>query len=299
MFTTACPACGDSFLLPDQSLGSQVVCRCGVEFAAQPAPVPVPAQPAAPTGGPPPRTAAPLQAPPDLAPAPTADTGSAAATTAMVLGFCTLVPYLGAVCGVMAVVTGLLALRRGTPRRGFAVTGMICGVALLALQGLLIYGTYQRVVGIRGQTGQMMGTINLETIDEAIQVYRSTNGIRPPSLEALVSGDFLEPAALVNTLASGHPPPKLRDGRLVGDVDFVYVSGLSTSDGGDLILCYEALSDYGGKGTCVLQNDGRVLWLDTDDFHQRLERTQKAVAANPPAPVRGWEPPPLPSPRRP
>ncbi len=137
-----CPGCGTIVTVP----AAQVAAPAGATGATAPplspapqpgAPQPGGAQPGAPFPG---MSPAPYQyAPPQAAPS------KGQATAALVLGLCSIfIPGAGAICAILALVFGIMALSRKMPGKGMAIGGVItAGVGVVAQVGvfaLMIYG---------------------------------------------------------------------------------------------------------------------------------------------------------------
>lgn len=95
----------------------------------------------------------------------------------------------------------------------------------------------------------------------------------PDSLEQLLVWAG-EPQLAVSPM-SGKEAPEIRKGKLVGDVDYVYVR----PEGGKLsdirrparhVVFYEDAGNYGGKATHAAFADGHVEWLTVAELERRL-----------------------------
>jgi len=122
---------------------------------------------------------------------------------------------------------------------------------------------------------------HLRNVGLAIGLYRTDNRDEyPPDLGSLITGGYLSPEVLVSPL-SGRPPPKFVDGRLIGEVDYIYMklSAAPPADAGELILAYERPELYRGKGTNVLFADSHVEFVSLPRFERALKRTKEHVKA--------------------
>ena len=117
---------------------------------------------------------------------------------------------------------------------------------------------------------------NLNGIGKALAIYANdgTNDKYPSDLAALVKAKYLPLKILVSPL-SGRRPPRLVNGKLVGQIDYIYVGYPEATElPGDAILVYERLENHRGEGTMVLDNNFSVSWMDMATFEKALKRTQ-------------------------
>ena len=129
---------------------------------------------------------------------------------------------------------------------------------------------------------------NLNALGKAMALYEvSHNDQLPRGYETLIQEGTISERALVSPV-SGRKPPVLRDGKLVGEVDYVLLP-LPSGARGDLILAYERPENYRGKGTCVLYRSFSVTWVNRPQFERDLARTQKYLRDHAPPPVAGGQ----------
>jgi len=122
---------------------------------------------------------------------------------------------------------------------------------------------------------------NLNGIGKATALYAAENRDQyPPDLAALVTEGFVSTRMLVSPL-SGRPPPKFVDGRLIGEVDYIYIKlpAEPPADAGELILAYERPELHRGEGANVLFADFHVEFVSTPRFERALKRTMAYVKA--------------------
>ena len=99
----------------------------------------------------------------------------------------------------------------------------------------------------------------------------------PPDLATLIQENFTIAKMLISPI-SGREPPKVVDGKLVGEIDYVYIRLPANPDSpGQLIRAYERPENYHNKGTNVLFADGRIGWISRPEFEQALERTKEYI----------------------
>jgi hypothetical protein len=120
----------------------------------------------------------------------------------------------------------------------------------------------------------------LKGFANALVMYQAEHDDKfPARLEALVEEGHLGPGQFV-TPASGRRPPKLVDGKFVGETDFVYlkapVKSMDSLDGGYVVM-YERPENYLNKGTFVLYMSFSVRWLSMEEFREALKRNEEYV----------------------
>lgn len=112
----------------------------------------------------------------------------------------------------------------------------------------------------------------------AIHMYGAEqDGRLPPDLNALLP--YLGDAGLLVSPASGREPPKIKDGQIVGEVDYVYLPWPKLSAIQRLtraVVAYERPENYDGAGTNVAFADGHVEWMEREEFEAALDRSEKA-----------------------
>ncbi len=133
----------------------------------------------------------------------------------------------------------------------------------------------------RSNAARAASTANLHGIGKCIVLYRGLYEDRPPpDLAALLEENMISTTRMFVSPVSGREPPRYEDGKLIGEMDYVYMP-LPANAPGDLIMVYERPENYRGKNTNVLYADGRVEWVDKNTFEARLRRTQDWVKENP------------------
>lgn len=114
---------------------------------------------------------------------------------------------------------------------------------------------------------------NLNGIGKSILLYRADNNDEsPPDLAALVKAKFMTSSMLVSPV-SGRAMPTDADGMPIGESDYVYLRLGDNADAG-LIMAYERLENYGGRGTNVLFAGYNVAWVDRPNFDRLLKKTE-------------------------
>ena len=168
-----CPNCNATFEGPDDASATIAQCpKCGAILdlprgpsapegtdAAEAPPVRTP-------GGPPPPAVAP--------PLPVAEQpqSTALATAALVLGLCGIIPVVGLLCGLLALILGIIALAKGQGR--LAVAGIVTGLLLpLFVNGLVLSVLLPTVGFAREAAKRVICGANLNSIGKGIALYQS------------------------------------------------------------------------------------------------------------------------------
>ena len=121
------------------------------------------------------------------------------ALAALVLGLCGLVPVIGALAAIPAIVFGLIVLVRKLPGRGFAIAGLSVAVGSLltiqagtALYAIMMYGMYSAIA---------LRPMMVPTISPAALTSQSTTIVSAVPAEA--SAPRLSPDEIADALAMG------------------------------------------------------------------------------------------------
>ena len=118
------------------------------------------------------------------------------AIAAFVLGLCGLIPVLGALLGLLAVIFGLIALTRsaGCGRKGLATAGLIIGAVTMIAQPILLVVGISHMVELRNQARCQA---NLNFIGKSVMLYQaeSRSGQYPENIETLIRRRLLPPTA--------------------------------------------------------------------------------------------------------
>jgi hypothetical protein len=109
------------------------------------------------------------------------------------------------------------------------------------------------------------------------QSYASGHdGHFPPDLQTLIRLGFVSPECCQCPSVSSHNANR---------IDYVYVSGLTTEDPDDWILCYDTPENHAGEGGHVFYTGGWGVWYDEPQFSQEIEKFRRAFLE-----ARGVEP---------
>jgi len=124
----------------------------------------------------------------------------------------------------------------------------------------------------RGLAKRSVSAANLNAIGKGCALYQAEfNDQLPPALGTLIEHGYIGTGALVHP-ASGNPPPKLVEGKLVGEIDYVYLgAGKSVVDeAATTILAHDKPEHNGFQGVNVVFLDGHVEWMTMDQFQQQM-----------------------------
>ncbi len=117
---------------------------------------------------------------------------------------------------------------------------------------------------------------NLSHIGRAMYFYQEDHdGELPPDLDSLIRENPYLLKSLVSPL-SGKEAPKLVDGKLVGEIDYIYLTPQKSTEitaSQRTILAYERPENYHGRGTNVLFAEGGVEFMRTPQFRAALKFT--------------------------
>jgi len=138
----------------------------------------------------------------------------------------------------------------------------------------------------RAMARRTVSMSHISTIHGGIEMYKYEHGgAYPQEMVALLQQEYIHPGLLVSP-TSQHRPPRLEDGKLVGEIDYVYIKPKDDAPL-DAVLLYERPDNYDGQGTNVGFVDGSVRWMSLEELDRRLKK-QGAKMQYPPA---GWQAP--------
>ena len=123
-------------------------------------------------------------APPTAPPAPQAPVrGSGMAVTALVLGILAIIPCLGWVCGLVAIILAIVVLATKRPGKGMAIAGLIIPIVLTPLTLATLMPALGRAQELarRSQCGS-----NLNTIGKGMMIYMAEHEEAPPDIDTLI-----------------------------------------------------------------------------------------------------------------
>ena len=126
------------------------------------------------------------------------------------------------------------------------------------------------VISARGKAREVASMSNLRGIGMGIAMYECDEGRLPPDLAALIKHRSISESHLVSPL-SKRPPPRMVDGKLVGEVDYIYILPVAGVKGDD-IVAYERPENHGGRRTIILLRDCSVRKVGAAELQRKLQR---------------------------
>jgi prepilin-type processing-associated H-X9-DG protein len=164
----------------------------------------------------------------------------------------------------------------------FESYGSIPGGALLggpSVSPLMVSVLMPALHQARRRAKRAVSMANLRSIGKCIMIYSNDHDDRlPGSLAEMAEQEYLV-AGILRSPLSDRPPLRVKNGRLIGEPDYVYLkppvarfSNLRRPH--EIVLAYERPENYRGKGTVVLFADGHVRWLPMPLFQRVLQRSK-------------------------
>lgn len=197
-----------------------------------------------------------------------------AAIVCGVLGFC--VPGLG----LVAIILGAVALIKASSSpethggKGMAIGGIIVGVLTLLFWlfaiGILVPGFAKA----RQNARDLVSTIQLQAVGQALQSYAAANKGWYPESTADWPARLAQHGVDAQILKSPNAPKGATD-------SFIYISGLQSTGSAQRILAYENPKYVRENGkVAVLYLDGRVDSMSAADFTRLLESAGRMPAGS-------------------
>lgn len=167
---------------------------------------------------------------------------------------------------------------------GIAISVAVWGLVMPAVVSCVAHSGSSVLSGVdllgREQARRAKCKANLRGIGIACSLYQANNNdCLPPDLAALIPGHFASPGMMVCP-ATGHPPPRFEGGKLIGEVDYIYLGTEYRQPPGWIVLCYEKPANHGGKGANVLFVNGDVKWLPPKHLSRELSRSRQWQAGS-------------------
>jgi serine/threonine protein kinase/HEAT repeat protein len=255
-----CPECQQSLSIDESYAGTEVSCPNCAQAMLVPTPAPVPqaSPPWRPTGAPP--FAGPPEKPTKRA--------HGWAIGSLVLAIIGLVPLLGMATGALGLLLGIVALAKGTTRKGLAIVGTVIGCLALLMTPIHLGLLKTTMAAAKFGAGTTVCTANLKVIGMAILEYRTKHqDENPPDLDTLVRENLLDAKHLRCPLHEG-------------EGGYAYTRPKNPKATGILVWDRAPHTAMGGAvvGRNVLQTDFSVIFLTEAQFQQAPK------AASTPAP---------------
>ncbi len=133
---------------------------------------------------------------------------------------------------------------------------------------------------------QTVSASNLHSLSVGMIMYAADHeGKTPPNIDVLIEPYFGSNTKLLVSPLSGRPAPRLVDGKIVGEIDYVFVCpGIQMSEvenPAEFLMLYERRENYDGAGTNAAFLDGHVEHLSREEFFKALEKTKAALKKSP------------------
>jgi len=152
------------------------------------------------------------------------------------------------------------------------------GMANPAAAGLMTSALVPALARSRGLARRAVSASNVHQISLGVHMYAADHdGAMPPDIDSLLP--YVGSAEVFVSPASGRKPPRVVDGKIVGEVDYVYLPWTRLRAIGDptrAIIAYERPENYDGKETNVAFADGHVERMPMGAFRRALDRSEKA-----------------------
>jgi competence protein ComGC len=214
-----------------------------------------------------------MQSPPPQGPPPPAQAspqrGGGLAIAALILGITGVIPLVGILLGLAAIILGIVSLAQGRPKKGAAIAGIATGAVLpwIAVMVSLLISILLPALGRSRELAQQVACgANLQGIAMGVEMYRTDHdGASPPDLNALVEAGWVSPDSL-------HCP----SGRTKRGAYFYLPPGDDAAPT-TLVACDRKGSHADGRNAASL--DGTVQWLTEQEFQQLLAQPENAAFA--------------------
>lgn len=285
MTTFSCPSCGQT-IGAEVPAGSSVTCPLCSHIVTVPA-----------SGAPIAQAAPPTESTWPVVPQPAQYQNMA--ITSMVLGILSVVTGCFALLGIVALILGIIAVRRANRRpteyggKGFAITGICTSLASLVFMLLLVPMFLAILLPSMSKARELarrsVCAANLGGTGKALAIYAAQyNDVYPSDMDILVTSSLARPsqflcpsavpdAADTSTYNMGQPLPAAIRSQIHSC--YIYIPGhTADSDPKDVIL-YEKASNHVEDGGNVLFADLHVQWIEPYSKIEELVARTKAHLA--------------------
>ncbi len=189
--------------------------------------------------------------------------GKTLALLALIFGICSIIPCLGIVTGITAMVLGIVALVLKTPRKGMAIAGIVVPIFGIALGIALLLPPMTRA---RELAKRALCAYNLKAVSNEILLYQTEHeDVFPPSLETLIEEGL--PEKCMQCPSADEDP----------EFDYFYLPPSPMAPPDTLIAC-----DYGDNHDNyrnVLFKDGSLVNMNDTEFAEELSKPHNAAFA--------------------
>ena len=189
------------------------------------------------------------------------------AVAALVLGICAIIPALGMLTGLAAIILGIIVLATGRAGKGMAIAGLILGVALPVVScPMIVLPALGRAQELARRT--MCGT-NLKTIGTNLALYLADYGDKvPPDVDTLIRLQGVSADVLECPSADTSRSPSI----------FVLFPASADVPSRSLVAC-DYRGSHGNDGRNVLLFTGTVAFMKEPDFQAELAKPENAAFA--------------------
>jgi prepilin-type processing-associated H-X9-DG protein len=216
------------------------------------------------------------------APAAAGSNGLAVASlVCAILGLC--VPVIP---GVIAIVTGILGLKRANdPRgsgRGLAIAGISIGAVSILLSTCMVSILLPSLNRAREMANRVKCAANMRQIGVELQMYASSNaGQYPPDLDTLLAkSNTLTPSVFACPSSSDTAAPSNNQLSAGGHLSYVYFPDLTNSSPANRLVLYENPTDH-HDGVNMLFGDGHVDWIPMAQAQPMIAQMKAAQRSTP------------------
>ncbi len=201
--------------------------------------------------------------------------GDGLAMTSLVLGMLSVIPGIGVILGLVAILLGGLALHRKRPGRKRAIAGLTLGILGTLFTFMLIgggfYSYHAYAVPMQDRDSCRRG--NLSALSRGVQMYGADfNGAAPPNLAAL--------APYTGSLSPVNCPG--RSSSRPGRPDYFYFHAPAKLQDVEDPFATIIICDLKGNhkdGRNVAYADGHTAWLTEAEFQDELAEPENAKFA--------------------
>jgi competence protein ComGC len=271
-----CDKCNQQLSISDNLAGQQTQCPACKAILAVPTCAVGDAQ--EPAGS----FATPIQ-PPQLSPLPTTGyptppiglpstngSSKALALAAFILGLCSIIPCLGFITGLLAIIFAIIALVKKTTRTWMAVTGLVLGITF-PMASAVLPAIFVPVLGqARELARQAACQANMATLGQGMSIYKTEyKDVCPPNLDTLIKSGNVSEQSLHCPSSWNSPTSR----------DYIYVCPIKMCDPKTIIAC-DCGTWHTNGGRSILYTDGSVRFAKTDaDFQAELAKPINAKFA--------------------
>ena len=198
-----------------------------------------------------------------------------------ILGLVTAIFGIGLLLALLAIVLGAIGIAKtgspGVRGRGFAITGLVCGIATFVLViPLLIAILLPSLNRAREAANRIKCASNLRQIGQGMRQYAINDGRYgnfPPDFETVAATTAMTPDAFVcptSDAVAARPPFALGQ-----NLSYVYLgAGLTDSVPAIQVVAHCETHNHRGDGTNLLYGDGSVRFEQPANYPPEVQPTK-------------------------